>query len=1014
MCERLRRIGYLKPVMAYGAGCSRGEQKIDDEPRIARKRPMQPASAPLFRHPEFVGRVREFEQLHAAFQSAIEGRGGLVLLVGEPGIGKTALCERLAEHVTALGGRSVVGHCYEEGSLSLPYLPFVEALRAYVQTSTIEALRTQLGSGAAEVARIVEAVQERLAVELRPPGDPEQDRWRLLRAVTDFLRKAAAAQPLLLIVDDLQDADRGTLDLLLFLAHNLQDAHLLVLGTYRDVEVDRVQPLSTALAELRRAAPLNRLALRGLSVEDVRQLLGNLAVPGASWGLAEAVHLQTEGNPLFVHEVARHILEAGDVDTPAEVLTSLPEGLRDVIGKRLGRLSASTNQALTAAAVIGREFRMDVLEVLAGQSDFELDSVVQEAVGAAVIEERSTVGATATYRFTHALFRQALYERLIAPQRIRLHQQVARALERIYGPRLEEHAVELAEHFAFSSDLSELGRAVGYSEVAGRHAMRVCAYAEAHRHFQRALQVQEMLDPDDRQRRSELLFLLGEAMLPSEQSALVPDTVAAEVFSHAEATHDSERAARAALMALEALWRTSGGALWGGATDQANLWVHRADTHVAAGSPQRVYVDCWQGMLALAAGQLAPGGAHLRVAVERARALGDWPALITASTIAINFLQALRDRPLVEQLALEMYTNGRPDPGLGMANFLLESLARNLVDCGERDKAEEVWRQLVQLASATGDAAVTASARSATIQRALIDGRLDDVAKSGDAVAAGLVPLTNFTRKLRARALAYLGRAADIELSDFTSPHRSVQSGRALVLSWLGRCEEALAIRSRYWDIEGSDDETAVAILLNLLESSVRCGDKSTAAMLSARLSGLANQLYDLVSVGRLLGEAAMFLGRPNDARQYYRQALAVCRKVRFRPEIALLQLDMAELLLEEFPEERSDATQYLHSAMAEARAMHLQPALERAERLLAQLKPPVFDAPAARGLTSREKEVAALLAQGMSNRDIASALVISENTVEVHVKHILGKLSLKSRAQVASWAVAHSLSPGE
>jgi len=533
-------------------------------------------------------------------------------------------------------------------------------------------------------------------------------------------------------VEDLHDADRDTLDLLLLLGHNLQDAHLLVLGTYRDVEVDRARPLSKALAELRRAAPSNRLSLRGLSVDGVRQLIEELAVPGASRGLAEAVHRQTEGNPLFVHEVARHILDSGKADTPAEVLTSLPEGLRDVIGKRLSRLTASTFQVLTAAAVIGREFRMDVLEVLAQQSDSELDSILQEAVGAAVIEEWSTVGGTATYRFTHALFRQALYERLIAPQRIRLHQQVARALERIYGSRLEEHAVELAEHFAFSSDPAELARAVAFSEVAGRHAMRVSAYAEAQRHFQRALQVQAALDPDDRQRRSELLLSLGEAMLPSEQATFVPDTVAAGLFSDAEATHDSERAATAALMALEALWRTSGGALWGGATDQANLWVHRADAHAANGNPQRVYVDCWQGMLALAAGRLAPGGAHLRAAVGRARALGDESALITASTVAINFLQALRDRSLVEQLALEMYASRRPDPGLGMAKFLLESLARNLVECGERGQAEEVWQQLVQLASSTGDAAVTASARSAAIQRAFIDGRLEDVAASSD------------------------------------------------------------------------------------------------------------------------------------------------------------------------------------------------------------------------------------------------------------------------------------------
>jgi hypothetical protein len=185
---------------------------------------------PLYRR-TFVGREQELKQLEAAFDAAISGQGSLAMVVGEPGIGKTALCEQLATYVALRGGKALVGHCYEEGSLSLPYLPFVEAMRSYVLAREPEGLKRDLGTGAADVARIVSEIRDRVAVELRPAGDPEDDRWRLLQAVSSFLRNAASVQPLLIVVEDLHWADHGTLDLLLHAARNLEGARLLLIGT---------------------------------------------------------------------------------------------------------------------------------------------------------------------------------------------------------------------------------------------------------------------------------------------------------------------------------------------------------------------------------------------------------------------------------------------------------------------------------------------------------------------------------------------------------------------------------------------------------------------------------------------------------------------------------------------------------------------------------------------------------------------------------------------------------------
>ncbi|MGD0795998.1 MAG: protein kinase, partial [Dehalococcoidales bacterium] len=319
---------------------------------------------PIYRR-VFVGREPELKQLQSAFDGAMSGQGALMMVMGEPGIGKTALTEQLATYVTLRGGRTLVGHCYEEGSLSLPYLAFVEALRSYVLSREVKDLREELGTGAADVARIVSEIRERLKVKPRPQKDPEEERYRLMQAVTSFLTNAASVQPLLVVLEDLHDADKGTLDMLTNVSRHLAGARLLIVGTYRDVEVDRTHPLSAALAELRRVSTYGRVILRGLNADEVRRMLESITRESFPWGLAEAVHRQTEGNPLFVQEVVRYLAEEGLItqkegrwrpakDTPLEM--SIPEGLRDVIGKRLSLLSKECNQLLSVASVIGREF----------------------------------------------------------------------------------------------------------------------------------------------------------------------------------------------------------------------------------------------------------------------------------------------------------------------------------------------------------------------------------------------------------------------------------------------------------------------------------------------------------------------------------------------------------------------------------------------------------------------------------------------------------------------------------
>ncbi|MDZ4278138.1 MAG: protein kinase, partial [Dehalococcoidia bacterium] len=376
---------------------------------------------PLYRR-TFVGRERELDALKSAFDGALSGEGQLAMVVGEPGIGKTTVCEQLATYAALRGGRALVGHSYEEGSLTLPYLPFVEVMRSYVLNRDVEALRDELGSGAAEVARIVSEIRDCIDIEPVPARDPEEERYRLLHAVTTFLHNAASVQPLCIILEDLHDADHATLDLLTHLARNLAGARLLIVGTYRDVEVDRAHPLSPALVELRRSAGFQRIPLRGLTADEVQRMLSGIVQQDVAWELSEAVYRQTEGHPLFVQEVVRYASEGGFIvrsggqwqQTSQEPLTAfMPEGLRDVIGKRLSRLSDECDALLSVAAVIGREFPLQTLRAVGGMEEEQLVGGLEEAMRLGILEERSQVGDV-RYRFAHAFFRQTLYEEMIA------------------------------------------------------------------------------------------------------------------------------------------------------------------------------------------------------------------------------------------------------------------------------------------------------------------------------------------------------------------------------------------------------------------------------------------------------------------------------------------------------------------------------------------------------------------------------------------------------------------------
>jgi DNA-binding CsgD family transcriptional regulator len=975
----------------------------------------------------FAGRQHERTVLHTWLAAAVQGTGGIGLVVGEPGIGKTALCAQFAADAVRNNAVVLAGHCYEDGALSLPYRPFVEALRTYVAGRDRALLVEELSAGAPEIALIVPELRERLA--LAPPSaaaSPAEARYRLLEAVARFLRAAAAATPLVLLLEDLHDADRGTLDLLLHLAGRLAGSRLLVIGTYRDVAVDRTHPLSAALAELRRSVPVERLQLRGLSVAEVGHLVAGVIGRELTSRLVEQIHHQTEGNPLFVQEVVRCLVDGGLVDgigmrpgSGSALIQRLPEGLRDVIGRRLARLSPACNRLLAVAAVVGREFRLDVVEAVAGLQEEAVITAVEEMTRAGVVAEHRVVGPVVTYRFSHALFRQTLYEELSAPRRLRLHQQVGRQLEQQYRDQLAEHAVEFADHFAHSPDLADLAKARHYSELAAQRATAVCAHGEAARHLERALAVQAVLNADDTARRVDLLLALAESLTASGEARRTVEEVAPLAWALAEAVGDAPRAARVCELALYALGAVGSGP--GLVSAAAGPWVERADRHAQPDSVARVWADLFTGIAHANREEHHEMAERLTRALTLARRLGEPDARWYAAGAWVWFRGAPQHTAarlrLAEEVAGWPRTGAR---GLTLAYALLW-FGEPFLQTGQRSRTEALWEDLRALSERTGDVYLQLWTMRTDTVLWTVDGRLAEVVALGERMLTwgtevGIPDAARVGAALGCgRALLYLGRTAEV----LQQSGPALPSVRALCLAEAGRIAEA-ALLLEEWVVARpgfgtAADETPLRADVTLLEAAVSAGHRPAAALLLRRCAdcglGITGNAFP-TCIDRHLGAAAALLGDRARARAHYAEALRVAGSVRFLPELALTNLQLAELLADQ-PADANEARSYLNAALPELARMEMQPALQRAHRLAARLAAAPPDHQAARSpdvLTARELDVLRLVVAGKRNSDIAAQLVISINTVERHITHILAKIGATNRTEAATYAARHGL----
>jgi DNA-binding SARP family transcriptional activator len=899
----------------------------------------------------FVGREAELEELRSGLEAAVAGRGGLVLLVGEPGIGKSRLADEVMRQGRALGALALVGRCWEAGGAPA-YWPWVQALRTYVEQSDPQPLRSQLADGAADIAQIIPGLRELFADLPEPPPETEGARFRLFDATARFLRSAAATRPLVLVLDDLHAADEPSLLLLRFVAGELSSTRVLVVGTYRDVDPTVRDPLASTLAELSREQVTRRIALGGLTAPDVARYieLSSGATPAGE--LAAAIHSETEGNPLFVGEVVRLLAAEGrlsEADAGALWTLGIPQGVREVIGRRLRRLSPGCVDLLTLASVVGREFGVAAMERLSELPAEELLGALDEAVAARLLT--SVPASRGRLRFAHALIRETLYEGLTTPRRVQLHRSIGEALETFYGHDAEQHLAELAHHFFEAVPGGDAGKALDYALRAGERAVRLLAYEEAARLYEQALQALELRGPVDAVARCDLLLALGDAL---SKAGSTPEAKEAFVAAAdlARTSTLPERLARAALG-------------YGGRFP----WLR-------AGRDTRLVPLLEEALEALGDEE---SELRVRLLARLAGALRDQPSLEPRSSLsqqAVDIARRLGDPDTLGYALVSLFT-ATWGPDVERLVPVAEEVSQLAEETGDSERAFEARLLQHVLWMTVGDTARVAVV--AEEHRALADELKQasqqwytTMLRSHGALFRGdfseAEQLADEALKLGQRAQSWdagfsyrlllfvlrreQGRLEEIDdgirasLDEYVG-YRSLRCLVAVLECELGREKEA---RRAFDELARADfaalprDGEWLFCLCLLAEVAAHLHDRDRAAILYDQLLPFANRnalaTGDVAvgSVARYLGLLASTTSQWDDAARHFEEALEMNARMGARPWLAHTKHDYARMLLSrDAPGDRERATLLLSEALttyqelgmpkARASALALDPA---------------------------------------------------------------------------------------
>jgi DNA-binding SARP family transcriptional activator/tetratricopeptide (TPR) repeat protein len=890
-------------------------------PVTAEARPPLPAALQRRERSPFVGRVDSLGWLRAQWSDARGGSGRLGVIAGEPGIGKTRLASELARAAHEEGAAVLLGRCHEE--ILISYQPFVEAFGRYVAAVSPDVLRGQLEVYGGELARLASELTRRLP-DLPEPGSGDSDgqRFRLFEAAGSLLANASRSWPVVLVLEDLHWADKPTALLLTHVVRSIQTERVLVIGTYRDTEPG--EPLASVLTDLHRERAVERMRLGSLHRGDVSTMISGWLGRAPPTHFAHALHRETEGNPFFIEEVLRHLIEADAVEgTEWARLASftalgIPDGVREAIERRLATLSPTARRIVTMAAVIGRSFSITVLGALAELPGDRLLEALEEATERRIVEEEA--GAVGRYTFAHALIRETLYASLSGPRRVGLHRRIGAILEQEHAEDAEPPLGELAYHFVAAAEPGAAAKAVDYSARAARRALAALAYEEAVGHFDRALEALQLSRSPDEATRCELLLGLGEAH--GKASAFVDSRDAFQAAAQLART-----AGLAEHLALAALGLGRG-------------WIEQGTADPAViGLLQEALAALPETRTALRArllGRLAMElhfsnepercRALAREAVTLARRLGD-PSTLAFALNTHHWAQRGQDE-VGELLAIADQIIGHAE-GSGELELALQGHSWRLVDLLELGQPEEIDDEVaacIDLADRLGQPFYRSWVAGLHPMRALMQGRFSDAEQLAREALAAAESAANWNGITASRVqLAWcwkdIGRGADraAEVERFVREEvltRPLSGGAAAV--WHGNlalfmAEAGLETRAReYLDRVGECDDT---------ELTQNVDGRSGAALAAEACALLADErmaprFYELLlprnglcilggrgvyfrgAVARYLGLLAATLGRADDAIRHLEDALETNTRAQAPPWIARSLFELGRALL--------------------------------------------------------------------------------------------------------------------
>jgi DNA-binding CsgD family transcriptional regulator/tetratricopeptide (TPR) repeat protein len=972
-------------------------------------------------HRFIAGRARELDIFRGAFGRMLSGRRQLVLISGEPGIGKTRCAEALAELAEDQGALVLWGRCHEEVGAP-PYWPWVQILRAYVDASSLDEVRLNMGTAANHIAALVpELVDSSHRTQFAPDalGDANPARFRTFDAIGQFLLKATQQVPLTLVVDNLHWADAPSLSLLEFLTQELTRSRLLLVGTYRDADISKT-PLLSTLGGLSRESDVQRVHLAGLSRAAISEVAERMCGIALSESVIGTICQQTDGNPLFAIELIKVLIDESAGAGIAAVPTKIPAGVRETIGRRLIRLSARCNELLGIAAVYGRQFTAREIAAAADEDVQEVLTGLEPAIHAGIVQSNAEVAGS--YQFTHALIREAIYEELPTFDRLRMHGRAGDALVSVHSAQLERALTRIAHHYHAAAALGNPDKAVVFALRAADSAVRMYAYEDALLHYDRAIEILKSGGLMDDERLARVYILKGLALTHLGQIGRSIDVLLEAV--------DRTRVLGSAELLVDALMFL------------AMSSSHIAQQHILPLLDHALMllpeVDSVARAKALATRAFAQSTSadksRLQLLVDEALAMARCSCDATARCACYHLLvMALRGDPesLHRRLLLgeEYIAVARSASSADLLTEAYDWQALNYLESGHLDELETLLEHYDSLSTARlGLHQYRAAAYRATL--ALLRGEWTDL----ESRIETLLEIGTKTRSDDAHGVygaqmfalnRDLGRlhtlAPHVEQVAASTGRRMWEPGLMLMCTEIGMLDEARRIFTRIAEQDFRAicrDDMYVTCLVFCAETCCTLADAERAMTLYELLRPYAGQTANHPTAV-CFGSADLYLAMlactanwPDRAAEHFDQAISLNRTMRAWPWLArTLFRHGAFLAARQTDAERRVGLQQLREAEHLARRIGMTRLIDDIDALLHG------SGDRARypdDLTAREVEVLRLLAIGRTNKDVSLVLSISLNTVATHVRNILNKTQCANRTEAATYAIRHGLQGSE